>query len=331
MKMRGNEQIKRYLLLVLLASLAGCGKRGKAMESPGRAEPPERTASATESHESEGRGDTTQADAQGRKTFLAAAVQAVSKMGQPAANRLHLEKLVREAAGRGAKVIVLPEAAITGYMSSDLKTAWQVDEREVTEGLKGISPERVAESVPGPSTKVFSKLAGELGVYLTVPIVERDPDTGKYYNTVVLMAPDGRMLLHYRKINPWPWAEKAWASHGNLGNVFVDTPLGRMGLLICYDINYEPGDLKKLAVHHLLYPIAWVDEENSKWFTERLPRIAQQNRLNIIGANWTVPPDSRPDWHGYGHSLIISREGKVLAKVDSNTAEQIVYAELTIP
>ncbi|MHC4621625.1 MAG: carbon-nitrogen hydrolase family protein [Planctomycetota bacterium] len=330
MKMRGSELIKQYLLLVLLAALAGCGKRDRPADNQSQTDPSQRT-TTTRPRESDRPHENLQPKLKSGKTFTAAAIQALSKMGQPPANREHLEKLVREAAGHGAKVIVLPEAAITGYMSSDLTTTWQVDEREVTEGLKGISPERVAESVPGTSTKAFSKLAEEIGVYLTVPIVERDPDTGKYYNTVVLMGPDGRMLLHYRKINPWPWAEKGWASHGNLANVFVDTPLGRMGLLICYDINYEPGDLKKLGVDHLLYPIAWVDEENSKWFSERLPKIARENRLNIIGANWTVPPHSRPDWHGYGHSLIISREGKILAKVDSNTAEQIVYAELTIP
>ncbi|MHC4646896.1 MAG: carbon-nitrogen hydrolase family protein [Planctomycetota bacterium] len=330
MKMGGNEQIKQYLLLVLLAALAGCAKRGKPTDNPSQADPSQRT-TTIRPRESDRLHENSQPKLQRGKTFTAAAIQAVSKMREPTANRLHLEKLVREAAGHAAKVIVLPEAAITGYMSSDLTTTWQVDEREVTEALKGISPEEVAESVPGPSTKAFSKLAEELGVYLTVPIVERDPDTGKYYNTVALMGPDGKMLLHYRKINPWPWAEKGWASHGNFGNVFIDTPLGRMGLLICYDINYEPGDLKKLGVDHLLYPIAWVDSENSKWFSERLPKIAQENRLNIIGANWTVPADSRPDWYGYGHSLIISREGKILAKVDSNTAEQIVYAELTIP
>jgi predicted amidohydrolase/predicted small lipoprotein YifL len=330
MKTGGNKQIKQYLLLVLLAALAGCGKRGKPAHNQSQAEPSQGT-TTTRPPESDRPHENSQPKLQSGKKFTAAAIQALSKMGEPQANREHLEKLVREAARHGAKVVVLPEAAITGYMSSDLTTTWQVDERELAEGLKGISPERVAESVPGPSTKAFSKLAEELGVYLTVPIVERDPDTGKYYNTVVLMAPDGRVLLHYRKINPWPWAEKGWASHGNLGNVFVDMPLGRMALLICYDINYEPGDLKKLKVDHLLYPIAWVDSEGSDWFTEKLPNIARQNNLNIIGANWTVPPESRPDWHGYGHSLIISREGKILAKVDSNTAEQIVYAELAIP
>ena len=143
--------------------------------------------------------------------------------------------------------------------------------------------------------------------------------------------PDGGLLLHYRKINPWPWAEQAWASEGDFGNVFVDTPYGRMGLLICYDMNFEPPNLKKLGIDHLLYSIAWVDARDSAWFPERLPQIARENNLNIIGANWTVPPDSKPAWHGYGNSLIINNQGRTVSKVYQDTTEEIIYAELKVP
>lgn len=267
----------------------------------------------------------------GRRTFLAAAIQAVSKMGDPAGNRRHLEALVHKAARKGAKVIVLPECAVPGYMSADLKITWRDGRRKTTYGLRGISPEGVAETVPGVSTKAFGKLADELDVYLTAPILEFEPKTGKYYNTLVLIDPEGKVLLHYRKLNPWPYAERSWAATGNLGHAVIDTPYGRMGLLICFDINFEPPNLKKLRVDHLLYSIAWVDEMNSDWFPRKLPRIARRNRLNIIGANWTVPSDLQPDWYGYGYSRIINRRGKILAKADTYRAEQIVYAELPIP
>ena len=82
-------------------------------------------------------------------TFKVAAIQAVSKLGQPADNRKHLEKMILQAAKNKAKVVVLPETAVTGYMSSDLKTTWQVGKREITEGLIGRSPDKVAETVPG--------------------------------------------------------------------------------------------------------------------------------------------------------------------------------------
>lgn len=265
-----------------------------------------------------------------KKTFLAAAIQAVSKLGRPADNRKHLEKLIRRAARRGAKVIVLPETAITGYLSQDLTTAWQVGGRKVTAGLTGLSPARVAERVPGPSTRAWSRLSAELGVYLTVPILEVNASRTKYYNTLVLTGPDGRVLSHYRKRNPWPFAERGWAEPGDRGNVYVDTPLGRMGLLICYDINFEPPNLKRMGIDHLLHAIAWVDDPGSDWFVKGLPAVARRNRLNIIGANWTVPASSRPKWHGYGQSVIIDREGRLLAKAPRDRAELIIYARLPV-
>jgi len=264
-------------------------------------------------------------------TFKVAAVQAVSMMGAVRSNRARLQQMVRKAAENGAKVIVLPETAISGYMSSDLRAAWQLENHNVTKGLTGISPEQIAETVPGPSTKAFASLAKELRVYLTVPLLEVDPKSGNCYNTVVLIGPNGKLLLHYRKINPWPFAECGWASKGDRGNVFIDTPCGRMSLLICYDINFEPPNLKKLGVDHLLYPIAWVDSKDSTWFEQKLPNIAKENNINIIGANWTIPLGLKADWHGYGHTLILSRDGTTLAKATSDTEEQIVYAELKIP
>jgi len=104
-----------------------------------------------------------------------------------------------------------------------------------------------------------------------------------------------------------------------------------MGLLICYDINYEPPNLKKLNVDHLLYSIAWVDSTNSDWFDVRLGGIARANNINIIGANWTVPSTSNPpDWYGYGKTRIIDRTGRILAKASKDIGEEIVYAVLPI-
>lgn len=264
------------------------------------------------------------------KTFKVAAIQAVSEMAKPAENRQHLERLIRQAAKNGAKVVVLPETAITGYMSYDLKITWRIEGRRTTRGLNSIHPKDYAESACGESVKQFSALAKELKIYLTIPFLEIDPDTGNYYNTVVLALPDGTTSKHYRKINPWPFAERSWASKGDRGDIFLDTSYGRMALLICFDINFEPPNLKKLGVDHLLYSIAWVDDADSDWFTHKLPAIAKQNNLNIIGANWTVPVGSQPDWHGYGKSLIINRQGEIIAKTDRDIGEKIIYAELPI-
>ena len=258
-----------------------------------------------------------------------AAVQFISQWAKPAENRKALEPLVREAAKHGAKIVVLPETAVTASMSHDLRQTWQVDQRPLTDGLRGLSPEGLAETVPGESSRVFGALAKELGIYLTVPLVEVDPKQKKLFNTIVLVDPEGRIALHYRKLNPWPWAERGWASPGDRGHQFIDTPYGRLGLLVCYDINFEPPKLKAKRVDHLLYCIAWVDSPGSTWFSKRLPQIAKEADVNIIGANWSVP--ERPEWHGYGQSLIIRRTGEVAAKVKSDLGNEIIYADLAIP
>ena len=262
------------------------------------------------------------------KTVRVAAVQFISQWAKLAENRKALERLVREAAGHDAKIVVLPETAIPGYMSHDIRTTWQVGDRPLSVGLEGISPKTIAESVPGESTKAFGSLAKELGIYLTVPIVEFDAKQDKYFNTLVLVDPQGRVALHYRKLNPWRWAERGWASPGDRGHQFIDTPYGRLGLLICFDINFEPPKLRENKVDHLLYAIAWVEDADSTWFAQELPDIAKSANVNIIGANWSVP--AKPAWHGYGQSLIIRRNGQVAAKVKNDLGHEVIYADLPV-
>lgn len=266
-------------------------------------------------------------------TVRIAAVQAASEFGKPQANRKTLASLIQQAAARGAQIVVLPETAVTGYADYDLKKVWQVGKQELSdERLTGVDPKDAAETVSGPSTREFAKLARRLGIYLSVPLLEVDRKTGRYYNTIVLLGPTGETLIHYRKLNPWPWAEKGWASEGNLGHPVADTPYGRLGVLICYDIHKQASELSALKVDTLLYSIAWVEDKDSDWFAKGLPEVARTNKLNIVGANWTVPAGAAaPDWYGYGQSTIIDSTGKVLAKARANIGNEIVIADVEIP
>ena len=194
------------------------------------------------------------------RTVRVAAVQCSSVFGRPEENRRKLEGLVRRAAGGGAKIVVLPETAVTGYLRFDLKVAWGLPGRALSDGLVGVDPKPFAETVPGKSTESF----------------------------------------------------------------------GRLGLLICYDIHKQAEVMSRQKVHTLLYAIAWVDDEGSDWFAKRLPAIAKKNHFNVVGANWTVPRDPKPTWHGYGQSLVIDRTGKVLAKAGDDLADEIVYADLPL-
>ncbi len=264
-------------------------------------------------------------------TVTVAAVQCSSDLGQVAENTRKLTVLTREAAAHGAKIIVLPEAAVTGYLSQDLKVNWHVRGRPLELQFRGLDPGRAAEAVPGPSTRHFCRLAGELRVYLTIPLVEVDlaqgPGRPRYFNTVCLANPRGELVAHYRKLSPWPYPEQSWATTGDRGVQTCDTEYGRVGLGICHDIHTI---LEKYAGKHLwalLYPIAWVDTEHpAEWFFHRLPERVKPFKHHLIGANWSV--DHKQDWRGFGFSVVISNAGQVLASAKSLYGSETVYAEL---
>lgn len=280
----------------------------------------------------------------GSRTVKVAAVQCSSDLGAVDANRTKLTELVEEAAGNGAKIIVLPEAAITGYLSQDLKTNWRLRGRPIEKTYQGKDPLPFAETVPGPSTDHFAATAKKLGVYITVPLVEVDRGRAgangdgaadaapaarpRLFNTVCLVSPQGKLVAHYRKLTPWPYPEKSWATPGDRGVQVYDTEYGRVGLAICFDIHTILPKYKPHDIWALLYPIAWVDGAHpAEWFWHTLPQRVAPFGYYVVGANWSV--DKQQPWTGYGFSAVIGPKGEVLASAKSLHGSEIVYA--TIP
>jgi predicted amidohydrolase len=258
-----------------------------------------------------------------------AVIQCSSDLGAVDANTKKLTALVEQAATNGAKIIVLPETAVTGYLSQDLKTNWQLPGHPIEPVFTGKNPRPFAETVPGPSTKHFAALAGKLGVYLTIPLLERagEGDQLRLFNTVCLASPKGEVVAHYRKLTPWPHPEKSWATPGDRGVQTFDTEYGRVGLAICFDIHTILEKYKDRQLWALLYPIAWVDENHpAEWFWHKLPARVASFRHHLLGANWSV--DGEQSWFGYGFSTIITADGKVAATAKSLHGSEIVYATL---
>lgn len=262
-----------------------------------------------------------------------AAVQFSPQMGDVAGNSARMEKLVREAAGAGAKLIVTPELATTGYVSPDLRYNWSLPGRPLHQMFDARDPLSVAETVPGPTTARFCSLAKELGVYLTIPVLEIDsanPGPGgepRLFNTVCLADPQGTLLLHYRKLNLWPYTEPAWATPGDRGLAVAETPFGSIGIAVCYDIHTILPRYQKERLWALLFPSAWVEEEHpAHFFWHELPGKARRNGFHILGANWSAPRAQR--WRGYGFSTLIDRHGQVAATARSLYGEEVVVGEI---
>jgi len=259
-----------------------------------------------------------------------ASVQFPSRMGHIEYNRNGLAKLCEQAAANGAKIIVLPETCITGYLSQDIKINWRVPGFPMsTKFEESLDPTEYAETCPGPSTEFFAALSQRLGAYITVPFLEvdRSDEIPKYFNTVCLASPKGTIVAHYRKNNPWHHPEQSWATAGTDLATYT-TEYGKVGLAICFDIHTILSRYAKQDIWALLYPIAWVGYV-IEWFRLELPQKLKKTRIpfHIIGANWSIDKDLK-EWVGYGFSTIYGSGGDIIAGSGLYEGTDIIYADI---
>ena len=148
-----------------------------------------------------------------------AAIHFKPDLGDVVGNRRRLLALNEEAAKAGAKIIVNTEMATSGYafFSRD-------------------DVAKVAEEIPGLTTKAFGEIAKQYGVYIAIGLPEYAPLTQEYYNSAALIGPDGEVLGTYRKRNNLIEASYNAVASGPLP--IFDTPYGRIAIVICADLFY---------------------------------------------------------------------------------------------
>ena len=132
------------------------------------------------------------------------------------------------------------------------------------------------EAVPGPTTARFQQLATQYACFIALGLAEVDPTTNVYYNTLVLLGPEG-LIGTYRKVHSF-LSEPRWARDGDVGMPVWDTPLGRLSGLICMDAMYFEA-ARIPALHDadvLLLPTNWLDEKcpSSWWMASRSVRAS---------------------------------------------------------
>ncbi|HDL7012996.1 TPA: amidohydrolase [Yersinia enterocolitica] len=237
--------------------------------------------------------------------YLAAAIQFEPLMFAKEANLRQLLVLVEQAAQKGARLITTPEMATTGY-------CW-FDRQE-------IAP--MVETVPGESTARFTELAQRYQCYIVLGMPEVDPQTALYYNSAVLIGPQGVIGCH-RKSHPYI-SEPKWAAAGDVGHQVFDTPLGRIGMLVCMDIHF-PETARSLALDGVD-----VICHISNWLAERTPAPywisrAMENGCYLLESNrWGLERGVQFS----GGSCIIEPDGNIAAVVDNG--DGIAYAEIDI-
>ncbi|MEI7900726.1 MAG: carbon-nitrogen hydrolase family protein [bacterium] len=260
--------------------------------------------------------------ANAKKTVRVAAIQCPSTMGKTEENVQNITNLVRQAAAGGAKIVVLPECAVQGYLDPTAWTSWS----KSGEGEWNVG--HVAEPVPGPITKLFARLADELNIYLCIGLIEAG--TNGFFNSQVLLSPDGVMVAHHRKRALWTPGDSMWCTPGDLPVQVVKTEFGKIGLMICFDFHVLPPLLAKRGADIVLYSVGWYGPNEKMWFGEMFPEKAViPYGFDVVLANWTSATESQ-EWPGRGHSCIINGKGKVLAMSDAVSGNGIVYGDLEI-
>ena len=234
---------------------------------------------------------------------------------------------IRSAAASGARLIVLQE----------LHTSLYFCQEEATPHFDA------AETIPGPSTQQFSTLAKELGVVLVLSLFERRAP-GLYHNTAVVIEQDGSIAGRYRKMHipdDPGYYEKFYFTPGDLGFTPIQTSVGKLGVLVCWDQWYpEAARLMALAGADLLiYPtaIGWDPQDTAEeqerqrdaWITiQRSHAVA--NGLPLLSVN-RVGFEADPSGQTagalfWGSSFVAGPQGEVLAQGEKENEEVLIAA-----
>lgn len=244
------------------------------------------------------------------------------------ANIQKLQDNIQKAAAMGAELVVLQELHNGLYFC-------QTENTEIF---------NQAEPIPGPSTETFGKLAKELGIVLVLSLFERRAP-GLYHNTAVVLEKDGSIAGKYRKMHipdDPAYYEKFYFTPGDLGFEPIDTSVGRLGVLVCWD-QWYPEAARLMAMRGaemLIYPtaIGWesTDTEEEKkrqlnaWITVQRGH-AVANGLPVITVNRTGhEPDPSGQTNGiqfWGNSFVAGPQGELLAEF-TNEQEEVRVVEV---
>ncbi len=236
---------------------------------------------------------------------------------------------IREAASNGAQLVVLEELHNGPYFC-------QIEDPALHD---------LAEPIPGPSTDALGKVARETGCVIVASLFERRAP-GLSHNTAVVLDADGMLAGVYRKMHipdDPGYYEKFYFTPGDLGFEPVDTQVGRLGVLVCWDQWYpEAARLMALAgADMLIYPtaIGWDPEDSADeqqrqreaWITvQRGHAIA--NGLPVLSCNRTgheVDPAGGPGAQFWGSSFVCGAQGEFIARAGTDE-DTILHAAVDL-
>jgi predicted amidohydrolase len=214
------------------------------------------------------------------------ALEVPASFGEPQARLGDVRAALAQ--GEPADLVVLPECALTGYVSGDL----HFDLRPFAEPLEG------------PTLAAYRALARAHHTHLAGPVIEEH--FGACFNSFVVVNPAGDLLCHYRKRHPW--FPEAWATPGGLP--YPTFALGGLTLMlaICFDVHFLAREAPDAltAADVLLFPSAWVDDGDKDLRAGIFATLVRRFGLTVVNANWGP---GEPWLRGQGRSRIVGPGG----------------------
>jgi predicted amidohydrolase len=213
----------------------------------------------------------------------------------------------QEAQGNGAKIVIFPELALTGYCFSSLEEAIPI-----------------SEPIPGPSTNIIHKICKELDILILIGLIETE--NKKYFNSSALLGPNG-LIGKYRKIHlPFIGLDR-FVFEGDIPFKVYDTKSGIFGWVICYDASF-PESIRVLTLGgaELVAVITNWPEGGETAPKFMVPARAIENHINYIAVNRI---GSERGFRFIGQSKIVDYVGKTLAEAGSDK-EEIIYSEIDL-
>jgi predicted amidohydrolase len=242
------------------------------------------------------------------RPFTAAAVQLAPLPGPltPETVKGNLAKAVewieRCVEGTGSELVVLPESVTTGF----------------TPGVAAEQLWDLVSAIPGPVTEPIQEVARRLGVHVVMGTYERGADRGVVYNAAVLIDRRGEIAGVYRKTHPFSTEMRSrggWVTPGDEVCV-VDTELGCIGLMICFDGDYP--ELSRITAVRgaevIVRPSALLRSADIWELTNRAR--AYDNHVYVVGANATGVDPAGVLY--FGNSMIVTPVAEVVARAASH-------------
>jgi nitrilase len=271
--------------------------------------------------------------------YIAAAVQATPVFLDREATLNKACRLIAEAAGLGARLVVFPEAFVAGY------PYWLWGDRP--DAVPGLEQQaftalwQAAIEIPGPAIDQLGAAARDAAACLVIGVNERESAYGRgtLYNTLLTFGPDGRLLGRHRKLVPTYKERTVWGAGDGSTLAVQPTPLGRIGGLICWE-NYMPLARYHQYAQGTQIHVAVTVDDSPSW--QQLVRtIAAEGRVYVVAVGQYFARSQFPDeplLGGFGPeadvlssggSVIVAPGGAVLAG-PLEGGEGIVTAEIDL-